>query len=142
MAMPCNIGWSRWMEKWMVGGWPPCPRTAMASTRKWHSHVLGRTEAVKMNSAKYIEFLTNHFLPWYKKKNCAFRSKIIFMRDNASSQSAKNTSVSMAAMGIKGEKLMVWPPLSPDLKPTENLWSVLKNGNKNCTTNYIYFFLN
>ncbi len=77
-------------------------------------------EGVKMTSAKYIEFPTDYFLPWYKKKNRAFRSKIIFMRDNAPSHAAKNTSVSLAAMGIKREKLMVWPPSSPDLNPIKN----------------------
>ena len=83
-------------------------------------------EGVKMTSAKLEEFLTDHFLPWYKKKNCAFRSKIIFMHDNAPSHAAKNTSVSLAAMGIKGEKLMGLSPSSPDLNPIENLWSILK----------------
>ncbi len=43
------------------------------------------------------------------------------MHDNAPSHVAKNTSVSLAAMGIKVEKLMLWPPSSPDLNPIVNL---------------------
>ncbi|CAI9583058.1 unnamed protein product [Staurois parvus] len=71
-------------------------------------------EGVKMTSAKYVEFMTDYFLPWYRRKNYAFRNKIIFMHDNAPPHAAKNTSASMAAMGIKGEKKS-WCGLHPPL---------------------------
>lgn len=48
------------------------------------------------------------------------------MQDNAPSYAIRNTSASLAAIGIKGEKLMVWPPFFPDLNPIVNLWRILK----------------
>ena len=51
-------------------------------------------KGVKMTSEKYVEFLTDHFLPWYKNKNHFFCNKIIFMHDNAPSHAARNTSAS------------------------------------------------
>ncbi|CAJ0954896.1 unnamed protein product, partial [Ranitomeya imitator] len=49
------------------------------------------------------------------------------MHDNAPSHSANNISESLAAMGIKGDKLVVWPPSSPDFNPIENLWSIIQH---------------
>lgn len=53
-------------------------------------------EGMKMTSERYVEFLTDHFIPWYKKKNHPFRNKIIFIHDDAPSHAARNTSTSLA----------------------------------------------
>lgn len=51
---------------------------------------------VKMTSEKNVAFITDHFLPWYKK-NCAFHNEIIFMHDTGPSNAARNTSASLRA---------------------------------------------
>ena len=42
------------------------------------------------------------------------------------SQAAKNTSQFLNKMGIKKEKVMIWPAASPDLNPIENLLGLMK----------------
>ncbi|KAM9320304.1 3 beta-hydroxysteroid dehydrogenase type 7-like [Gastrophryne carolinensis] len=44
----------------------------------------------------------------------------------SSTLKSRNTSELLVGMGIKSEKLMVCPPLSPDINPTENLWGIIK----------------
>lgn len=58
--------------------------------------LLGPCRGVKITSSKYVVFLTEHFLQWYKK------NQIIFMHDNAPPHAANNTSVALAAVGMKG----------------------------------------
>lgn len=62
--------------------------------------------SVKMTSEKYVEFLTNSFLPWYRKNNHVFHKNDV-MHDNASSPAAKDSSASLTAMGRKGENVIL-----------------------------------
>ena len=114
-------GWSR---GWLVNGHHVPTRLRRqqgGSGVMFWAGIMGRElvgpfrvpDGVEMTSAKYVEFLTDHFLPWYKKKNRAFRSKIIFMHDNAPSHAAKNTSGALAAMGIKRRETHGVAPIFP-----------------------------
>ena len=48
------------------------------------------------------------------------------MHDNAPSHASRYTRDFLASNGFKDVKLMVWPPASPDVNPTENIWSMVK----------------
>ena len=77
--------------------------------------------------AVVYKILQDNFIPWYRKQRpVSFKKKIIFMQDNAPSHAARYTIAFLEKLGFKDEKLMIWPPASPDRNPTENYWSILK----------------
>lgn len=79
---------------------------------------------VKMTSAKYVEFLTAHLLPWYKRRT---------VPSGVKSFSCKTTHHSMlqkyhwglGCYGHKGRKNS-WCGHHHPLNPIENLWSILQ----------------
>ena len=84
-------------------------------------------EGVKINSENYCQFLESTFFKrWFNKKSASLRKNLIFMQDNAPSHASKYSKAWLAQKGIKDDRLMTWPPCSPDLNPIENFWALVK----------------
>jgi len=81
---------------------------------------------VKMDSQGYTDFLTRHFLPYHSALPQSTKKKTIFMHDNAPSHASRHTERFLKTNGFTGNRLMTWPPQSPDLNPIENYWGALK----------------
>ena len=83
-------------------------------------------QGVKLDSKAYQNLLEDRFMPYVNNMPRQSRNKIVFMQDNALSHASGMTRQFLTDNRLSIDRLMAWPPSSPDLNPIENYWSCFK----------------